>query len=183
MGAHRQLLAELPDAPLLDGGDRRRVGQPERLGDVAAHQIRLLEAAQLEDAAAAREDAALLIAHDEAGRLRRVVVLEQLEHEAEVAPVARGWLLRDPFAAVGVEFPVLAPGADEEGHAARVARWPAVPAQFARQRLSRSAAICSLAAASADAEYGPGAGPCHIRSGVTPGPMTVTRYSRPVPAG
>ena len=34
-----QRLLELPHAPLADGLDRRRVGEPERLGDVAAQQV------------------------------------------------------------------------------------------------------------------------------------------------
>jgi hypothetical protein len=31
--------------------------------------------------------------------------------------------------------------------------------------------------------YGPGALPCHMTSGVTPGPMMIARYSVPLPAG
>ena len=31
--------------------------------------------------------------------------------------------------------------------------------------------------------YGPGASPCHITSGVTPGPITVARYLVPAPGG
>src|SRR5579884_686220 len=61
----------------------------------------------------------------------------------------------------------------------------AVPgsAQFGLQRLSSSAAIFTLAASSAAWLYGPGGLPSHITSGVTPGPITVARYLRPLPAG
>ena len=47
--------------------------------------------------------------------------------------------------------------------------------QFGRQTASCSAAIARFALASAAAEYGPGAGPSQLTSGVTPGPITVTR--------
>ena len=94
----------------------------EDLGDLAAHQVRLLEAGELEDAVATREDATVLVADDEARRLRRVVVLEQLEHEPEVAAMARGRLLRDSLAAVVVDAAGLALRADEERHGFQASR-------------------------------------------------------------
>src|SRR5919199_1342509 len=49
----------------------------ERLDDVAAHQLLLAVARELEDVAPGRQDSSLLVADDEPGRWRRVVVLEQ----------------------------------------------------------------------------------------------------------
>ncbi len=54
--------------------------------------------------------------------------------------------------------------------------------QLARHCLSPSWVIASFASASAALSYGPGASPCHITSGVTPGPSTVARYFVPAPA-
>src|SRR6185437_5883466 len=55
--------------------------------------------------------------------------------------------------------------------------------QLARHCLSPSCVIASFASASAALSYAPGDAPCHITSGVTPGPSTVARYSVPLPAG
>ena len=116
MGTQRELLAELPHAPFADGRDRLRVGEVEGLGDVPAHHVRLLVARELEDAVPGREDARVLVADDEARRGRRVVVLEQLEHEPEAAVVARRRLLGEAFAPVVVDAAGLAARADEERH-------------------------------------------------------------------
>ena len=64
----------------------------------------------------AADDPALLIA-DEEGRVgRRVVVVEQLEEEAEAAPLAGDGLAQHTLATVVIERPVLAVRADEERH-------------------------------------------------------------------
>ena len=125
-GAERELLVELAHAPLAHGLDRGGVGEPERLRDVAPEQVALAEAGQLEDALAGCEDAAILVGDDEAGGLRRVVVLEQLEREREPALLARGRLRRQSFVAVVVEAARLAAGADEVRHLdpAYRGRWP-----------------------------------------------------------
>ena len=60
----------------------------QRLDDVAADQLGLREAGQLEDAAADREHPPLLVGDEQARVGRRVVVVEQLEEEAEAAVVA-----------------------------------------------------------------------------------------------
>ena len=88
----------------------------ERLDDVAAHQVGLGEAGQLEDAAADREHAAVAVGDDEARVGRRVVVVEQLEEEAEAAVPARRRLVRESLLRVDVERALLAPRADEVRH-------------------------------------------------------------------
>ena len=60
--------AELAHAPLLHDPDRLGSESAERLADVAAHQVALLEARELEDAAAGREHPRVLVADDEARR-------------------------------------------------------------------------------------------------------------------
>src|SRR5207248_10746439 len=112
MRAERELLLELAPAAFAHGRDRFGIGKAERVDEVAPHQVLLLEARELEDALAGGDDAGVLVAHDEARCLRRVVVVQQLEHEAEPTVVARGWLLREALAAVVVDTAVLAARAD-----------------------------------------------------------------------
>jgi hypothetical protein len=117
-----ELLAHPAHAPF--ERDLRRVlpveaRDPERLDHVPAHQVLLAVAGELEDVAPGREHPCVLVAHHEAGVRRRVVVLEQLEEEAEAAAVARDRLLRQALHPVVVDRPVLAVRADEVGHRAR----------------------------------------------------------------
>src|SRR6266540_6823627 len=124
-GAKLERLAEPPHAPIQ--GDLHRAlpveaGEPERLDDVAAHQLLLAEAGELEHVPAAREHPGLLVADDESGPRGGVVVLEQLEEKAEAAALARDRLVGQPFAPVVVDRARLAVRADEVGHAAMVAR-------------------------------------------------------------
>src|SRR5438105_391136 len=62
------------------------------------------------------EDARLLVAHDEPGAGRRVVVVEELEEEAEAAVMAGDGLVVEPLLAVAVDRSLLAVRADEVGH-------------------------------------------------------------------
>src|SRR4051794_36350591 len=85
---HLDGLAERPDAPLQHGPDRiLPLGEAEAqdLPDAAPDHALVVEAGQLEGAATAADDPALGVA-DEEGRVRcGVVVVEQLEEEAEAA--------------------------------------------------------------------------------------------------
>ena len=102
-GADRELLAQSADAPLACQLHRLRVGEGERLDDVAAHQVGLREAGELEDAAPDREHAPVAVGHEQSGVRRRVVVVEQLEEKAEAAVTARRRLVGKPLARVDVE--------------------------------------------------------------------------------
>src|SRR5207247_2860749 len=93
----------------------------ERLDDVAAHQLLLTKAGELEHVTAAGEHARVPVADDEPGPGRRVVVLEQLEEEAEAAALARDGLVGQPLAPVVVDRTSLAVRTDEVRHAAMVA--------------------------------------------------------------
>ena len=142
--ADRQLLAEAPHAPFARELDGLGVGEVQRIDDVAPHQVGLGETGQLEDAAADREHAALLVGDEQAGVGRRVVVVEQLEEEPEPAVPAGGRLHREAFARIDVERALLALRADvvrhEGGSVARrygVARTAYPCARNARLRASR----------------------------------------------
>ena len=71
---------------------------------------------QLEHAAPGGEHARVAVADDEPGLGRRVVVLEQLEEEAEPALAALHGLRREALVAVEVDRAALAVRADEERH-------------------------------------------------------------------
>ena len=96
--------------------------EAECFDDVLAHQIGISVAGQLEDATARREDATVLVAGNEAGVRRRVVVVEQLEEEPEPAPFARDGLLQDALSAIVVDRAILAVGkhTDEKRHQSSV---------------------------------------------------------------
>ena len=120
--------AELAHAPLLHDPDRLRVGERERLADVASHQVALLEARQLEDAAPGGEHPRVPVADDEPGRRRRVVVLEQLEDESEAAAAALERVRAgEPLEPVDVDRAVLAVRADVDGHGPIVGTAPQRP--------------------------------------------------------
>src|SRR5207237_10459455 len=87
---------------------------------------------QLEDAAPGREDPTLLVADDEARVRRRVVVVHQLEEEAEAAVVARDRHVVELLAPVVVDRALLAVRAAEEGHESILAS--ATRAQLQRLR-------------------------------------------------
>src|SRR5581483_9469213 len=95
--------------------------QSEGADDVGAEHVLLAPAAQLEDAAAEGEDPALLVARDEAGRRRRVVVVHQLEEEPEPAAVAGDRFVVEALEPVGVDGALLAVRADEVRHGASLA--------------------------------------------------------------
>ena len=116
-GADLELLAQLPHAPLADDLDRRRVRERERLDDLAADEVGVAVARQLEDAASRGEHPRVAVAHDEARLGRRVVVLEQLVEEPERAAPALDGLRRESVVAVEVDRALLAVRADEERHA------------------------------------------------------------------
>jgi hypothetical protein len=115
--ADLELLAHLADAPLADDLDRRDVRQCKRLPDLAADEVCVAVARELEHASSCCEDARLPVADDEAGLGRRVVVLEELEEKPERATPALDGLRREPVVAVEVDGSLLAVGADEVGHA------------------------------------------------------------------
>src|SRR4249919_912107 len=84
-GARAQLefLTELSDAPFERHGDRAlavlETSEAEGLDDVLAHQVGIPVAGQLEDTAARREDATVLVAGNKPGVRGRVVVVQQLK--------------------------------------------------------------------------------------------------------
>src|SRR5581483_835747 len=86
-GAELELLVEPAHSPLereLDGVLLLLEAlEPEGGDHLGTHHVLLVPAAQLEDAAAEREDPALLVARDEARGRRGVIVVHQLEEEAE----------------------------------------------------------------------------------------------------
>src|SRR3954447_10446710 len=100
--SHR--LAQHANAPLQRGGDLVAAVvelQAEHLVDRAPDDLLLLEAGELERAAAGADRPALLVAHEE-GRVRRgVVVVEQLEEEREAAPLAALGLTPEAGGAIG----------------------------------------------------------------------------------
>src|SRR5262245_32072851 len=118
--AKQELLTEAPDAPLERERDRALAllvaVEPECLHDVLPHQLALAVAGQLEDAAAGGDEAAGVVARDEARVRRRVVVVEQLEQEPEAAALARDCLAQQTLPPVVVERAVLAVRADEIRH-------------------------------------------------------------------
>ena len=108
--------AEAADAPLAHELEARRVRERQRRRDVAADQVGLAEAGQLEDPAPDREHTPVPVADDEPGGGGGVVVLEQLEEEAEAAAPARGRVAREPLGAVDVDRPLAAVRADVDRH-------------------------------------------------------------------
>src|SRR5262249_32290955 len=112
----RELLTESADAPLAGELDRLRIGELQRLDDVTAHQVGLRETSELEDAPARREHAPVTVGDDKARVGSGVVVVEQLEEEAEAAVAARRGLLRKALLRVDVDRALLAAWADEVRH-------------------------------------------------------------------
>src|SRR5512133_2883688 len=105
-----ELLPEAADAPLECKRSRVPVlepGQAKALDDVGTEELLLAVPRQLEDAAPAREDAAIPIADDEAGVRGRVVVVQQLEEEPEPAALARDRHVVQLLEAVVVDGAVL----------------------------------------------------------------------------
>ena len=98
--AQLELLVEAPHAPF--ERELRGVlllleaGEPEARDQVGAEQVALVPAGQLEDAAPDREDARALVGDDEARAGRGVVVVDQLEEEAEAAVAAGDGLVENP---------------------------------------------------------------------------------------
>src|SRR5579872_5967554 len=116
--------------------------EPERRHQVGADEIRLRPARELEHPATEREYASLLVGDDKARPRGGVVVLLQLEEEAEAAVVAGDRLVVKAFQAVGVDRPLLAVRADEVRHGLRLAtgmrvdaRHPTVQRRVVAQRL------------------------------------------------
>ena len=88
--------------------------EAEHLAHRAADDALVVEAGELEGAAAAADHAALAVADEEGGVGRRVVVVEQLEEEAEAALRAALRLAAEAGGAVGRGRAVSAVRADEE---------------------------------------------------------------------
>src|SRR6266540_2428988 len=125
-GRQLELLVQPPHAPLEREGHGipcfLETGDPKCVDELLAHQVALAVPGQLEDAAAEREHAAFPVAHHEARRGRRVVVVHQLEEEPEAAAVAADRLaVEQALEAVGVDGALLAVRADEVGHNLSVA--------------------------------------------------------------
>ena len=113
--------------------------RPSAVHDMAADQVALLVAGELEEPRPIARTRASWSQTTKPGRRRRVVVVHQLEQEAEAAAVARDGLVEQALAAVVVDRAALAVRADEVRHAVdRSARlWAA-----RRVRLLRAA--CGL---------------------------------------
>ena len=110
------MLAETAHAPFAHELERRRVREMERIAHVTADQVGLPEAGQLEHPAADRKHAGVAVADDEPCRRRRVIVLEELEEEAEAAVATLGDVRREPLVPVDVDGSLTAVRADEDGH-------------------------------------------------------------------
>src|SRR5205807_7654695 len=80
----------------------------------------LAVARQLEDAASDCQDPSLLVAGDEPGRGRGVVVVHQFEEEAEAAVMTCDRFIAQPLDRIDVDRPFLAVRTDEVGHVPRV---------------------------------------------------------------
>src|SRR5438105_419624 len=128
---HLELLPEPANTPF--ERDLRRVllgleaAEPEPVDDVRPEQLLLSVADELEDTAAGGEDPSFLVADDEAGVRRGVVVVHQLEEEAESAALAGDRDVVELLQPVVVDGALLAVGADEEGHELKVALDPSLP--------------------------------------------------------
>src|SRR5688572_7437565 len=125
------LLAEPPHAPLEGQRDRAlpvlEAAEAECVDHVLAHQLALAVSRELENAAAGCEDAPGAVAGYEARVRGGVVVVEELEEEAEAATLARDRMAEEALPAVVVDGAVLAVRADEEGHGSSVAREEPAP--------------------------------------------------------
>src|SRR6185503_15224929 len=88
----------------------------ESLSDTSTEKLWLAIAGQLENALADGDDAPLLVADDEPRSRGRVVVVEELEEEAEAAVGAAHGLVRQILPAVVVDRPPSAVRADEVRH-------------------------------------------------------------------
>src|SRR4051794_23232958 len=152
LGVHRDLLSERAHAPLERRLDRVgdavviRVGrlaavalvdplEAEDVPDRAPDHILVAQAGELEPVLADVEDATLLIAGEERRLRRRVVVVQELEDEAEATLRAALRTVGDSCGPLARQFPVPAIRADEERHAESLAR--AGPRSGARTSLLR----------------------------------------------
>src|SRR3989440_11900661 len=91
--------------------------EAEHVHDRAPDHLLLSQPGELRGAAADPEQPALLVAHEEGGVGGRVVVVEQLEQEAEAALVAAPGLTAETCRALAGGGAVAAVGTDEEvGH-------------------------------------------------------------------
>ena len=90
--------------------------QPQDFLHGAPDHVLVGEAGQLEAASAGVDHARLLVADEEGGVGRRVVVVEQLEDEAEAALRAALGARAEAGRAVGAQLPVPAVRADEKRH-------------------------------------------------------------------
>src|SRR6266550_1866194 len=120
--AELELLAEPPHTPF--ERERRRVlfrleaVEVEPVDDVRPEQLLLAVAGELEDAASGGEDSPLAVADHETRVRRRVVVVHQLEEEAEPASLARDRDVVDLLQSVVIDGALFAVRTDEVGH------WP-----------------------------------------------------------
>src|SRR4051812_23962022 len=91
--------------------------EPQHFLDRAADDVRVAEAGELAGASAGADQAALLVADEERRVGGRVVVVEQLEDEAEAALRAAARAVAEAGRALAGDAAVTAVGADEVGHA------------------------------------------------------------------
>ena len=121
LGVHDHRLVEHPHPPLERGGDvvarpTRTRGSSTSLHGAADH-VQVPEPGELPRAPAGADQAGLLVEDEERGVRGRVVVVEQLEQEAEAAflarPCARFW---KPAVRSVATAAIAAVGADEDRH-------------------------------------------------------------------
>ena len=90
--------------------------EPEDLLHVAPHRVGVPEPGELPDPAPDADHAGVPVQDHERRVRRGVVVVEQLEQEAEPAPLAAAWTVAEAGGAVGRDAAVAAVGADEVRH-------------------------------------------------------------------
>src|SRR4051812_4835909 len=90
--------------------------EPEHLLHGAADHVVVAEPGELARAAAGADQAGLLVADEERRVGRRVVVVEQFEHEAEAALRAAAGAIPETGRALARDAAIAAVGADEMGH-------------------------------------------------------------------
>src|SRR3954464_14458665 len=93
--------------------------QSEHVADRAADDPLGVEARELARATAGADQPALLVGDEERGVRRRVVVVEQLEQEAEAAVRAAARAVAKACGPLGGDAAVPAVGADEVSHETR----------------------------------------------------------------
>src|SRR3954451_625643 len=112
-------LVENAHSPLERGADvvvARLELEAEHLLHRAADHVVVAEARELARTAAGADQSSVLVADEECGVGRRVVIVEQFEDEAEAALRAAARPIPESGGALAVDAAVSAVGADEVGH-------------------------------------------------------------------